>query len=275
MGYTSCAEHMPDYGDDKVTPCAAGVCSKVDGNSSTATLANNWEYQEILEHENKTTCSSCRVGCKHGEHKFQKPWTQTLVMFTGEAMCLWYFFFKRSRALASLRSDGLKESLVEGDDKKEAERYEKITWKSALICILPACCDLGGTTLSGIGLLFTSASVFQMLRGSIIFFTAALSVIFLKRKLKAYQYIGACITVVGITLVGTSSMIGAKSKSDDSKAHSLVLLGNILVVLSQLMSAVQMVVEEKFLKKHNLPPEFVVGCEGTFVALMMLCIVLP
>ena len=33
------------------------------------------------------------------------------------------------------------------------------------ICLLPACCDLGGTTLSGIGLLFTTASVFQMLRG--------------------------------------------------------------------------------------------------------------
>ena len=68
--------------------------------------------------------------------------------------------------------------------------YGTITWSSTLICILPACCDVGGTTLSGIGLLFTSASVFQMLRGSIIVFTALLSVIFLKTQ------------IVGIPLLG-------------------------------------------------------------------------
>ena len=45
--------------------------------------------------------------------------------------------------------------------------------------------------------------------------------------------------------------------------------------MSQLMSAVQMVVEEKFLKGRNLPPEFVVGVEGTFGACVMLAVVLP
>jgi hypothetical protein len=36
-----------------------------------------------------------------------------------------------------------------------------------------------------------------------------------------------------------------------------------------------MVIEEKFLKKRQLAPEFVVGCEGSFGLLMMLVIVLP
>ena len=48
------------------------------------------------------------------------------------------------------------------------------------IIILPTLCDLLGTTLAGIGLLYVSASVWQMLRGSIIIFTGILSVI-LKR----------------------------------------------------------------------------------------------
>ena len=55
----------------------------------------------------------------------------------------------------------------------------------------------------------------------------------------------------------------------------MVFLGNIMVILSQLMSATQMVVEEKFLKGRKLPPEFVVGCEGMFGMLIMLAIILP
>jgi hypothetical protein len=51
--------------------------------------------------------------------------------------------------------------------------------------------------------------------------------------------------------------------------------GNIMVIVSQLMSAGQMVVEEKFLKGRKLPPEFVVGCEGFFGVLFMVCLVLP
>jgi hypothetical protein len=103
------------------------------------------------------------------------------------------------------------------------------------VCLLPACCDLGGTTLSGIGLLFTSASVFQMLRGSLMVFTGPclphsplpalcwgtpppnpiprapragmFTVVFLKRSLARFKVVGIMITVVGITAVGLSSTI--------------------------------------------------------------------
>jgi drug/metabolite transporter (DMT)-like permease len=121
-------------------------------------------------------------------------------------------------------------------EEEEAKRYRSVTWKSCLVCWLPACCDLGGTTLSGIGLLYTSASVFQMLRGSIIFFTAVLSVIFLGRKLKWFHYIGASLTVIGITLVGLSSQLHA---SASASGGSMVLVGDVMVILSQLMSATQ------------------------------------
>lgn len=36
-----------------------------------------------------------------------------------------------------------------------------------------------------------------------------------------------------------------------------------------------MVVEEKYLKGRNLPPDFVVGTEGVFGIIVMTCIVLP
>ena len=41
-----------------------------------------------------------------------------------------------------------------------------------------------------------------MLRGSIIAFTGILSVIFLKRKLRVFQWCGMAMTIIGVTLVG-------------------------------------------------------------------------
>merc|ERR1711907_612831 len=103
-----------------------------------------------------------------------------------------------------------------------------------MVCVIPAMCDLGGTTMSGIGLLFTSASVFQMLRGSIIAFTGLFTVVFLKRKIKDYQWLGICIVIAGVSLVGGASYIGSSSGSNSSTA--LVMLGDVLVVVSQIMS---------------------------------------
>ncbi|XP_022808539.1 uncharacterized protein LOC111345517 [Stylophora pistillata] len=65
------------------------------------------------------------------------------------------------------------------------------------IFAFPAVCDLFGTTLATIGLLYVKASVWQMLRGSIIIFTGLLSKIFLKRKLWPIHWIGMIVTVVG------------------------------------------------------------------------------
>ena len=45
-------------------------------------------------------------------------------------------------------------------------------------------------TPAGIGLLYTFPSIYQMLRGSIIIFSGGLSVVFLKRKLYAYNLLG-------------------------------------------------------------------------------------
>jgi drug/metabolite transporter (DMT)-like permease len=50
------------------------------------------------------------------------------------------------------------------------------------------CC--AGTTLSNVGLLYVTGSVYQMLRGSNILFTGLLSWMFLKRKLYAFHWIG-------------------------------------------------------------------------------------
>lgn len=53
---------------------------------------------------------------------------------------------------------------------------------------LPALCDMTASSMMNIGLLMTSASVYQMLRGSVIIFTSIASVLFLKRKLRTHHW---------------------------------------------------------------------------------------
>jgi len=53
-----------------------------------------------------------------------------------------------------------------------------------------------------IGLTLTYPSVFQMLRGSVIIFTGILSVLFLKRKLWAFEWLGMGLVTVGLAIVG-------------------------------------------------------------------------
>ena len=59
------------------------------------------------------------------------------------------------------------------DDSQGKEKQPKVF---QLIFIVPTIMDLLGTTFGGIGLVYVSASIWQMLRGSIIIFTGVLSV---------------------------------------------------------------------------------------------------
>lgn len=140
------------------------------------------------------------------------------------------------------------------------------------IFAFPTVCDLFGTTLAGIGLLYVNASVWQMLRGSIIIFTGILSKIFLKRKLWPIHWLGMVVTMLGLVLVGLSSVL---RDNHHGATKGQVVLGIVLILGGQCVSAIQMIVEELFLKKKNFHPLQVVGMEGFFGVVFMSAIVLP
>jgi drug/metabolite transporter (DMT)-like permease len=148
---------------------------------------------------------------------------------------------------------------------------------------LPASLDVLGSGVSGIGMLFISASVWQMMRGSLILFTAALSVLVLGRRLDQQHVLGLVLATIGLAFVGLSSWLdseitpslfflivraGASSASD-------AVFGITLTVLSQLCTAIQVVVEESLLKigggsEYKTPsPERVVAYEGLWGCLIM------
>lgn len=180
----------------------------------------------------------------HGEkpHKFEHPAVQTLCMFMGETLCLIAFFVTVYRAKNREYTP-----IVE----QTAPKFPIWTF------LIPAMCDMTGSTLMYIGLVLTYPSVYQMLRGMIVVFTGLFSYFFLKRVLYLYHWLAMAAIIVGTLLVGLSSVLfGSHSGAPNP------LLGDVLVVIAQLVAATQMVVEEKFVGKYNVPPLQVVGSEG-------------
>lgn len=85
-------------------------------------------------------------------------------MFMGEMVCLIGLAVERYK----LRK--IKKSIVDLDinsiDKEEVVSKKVFSW----IFVLPTLGDIIGSSVAGIGLLWVSASIWQMMRGSIIIF---------------------------------------------------------------------------------------------------------
>lgn len=58
---------------------------------------------------------------------------------------------------------------------------------------------------------------FQLLTGAVIVFTGLLSVAFLGRKLRYFQWIGMFVVITGLVIVGVSDFIG----SSDSEGYTI------------------------------------------------------
>eukprot|EP00161_Ancyromonas_sigmoides_P013541 TRINITY_DN3491_c0_g2_i1.p1 TRINITY_DN3491_c0_g2~~TRINITY_DN3491_c0_g2_i1.p1 ORF type:complete len:442 (-),score=241.54 TRINITY_DN3491_c0_g2_i1:80-1291(-) len=194
-------------------------------------------------------------------HKFTHPLVQSVFMFTGEASCLLaYLILKR---LGKIPAAPLETDPVTGEVAPK-----KRTW-TPLILLPPACCDMFGTSLMYAGLTFTYASSFQMLRGAVIIFTAAFSIIFLKRKLFVIHYAGCLVVLLGLILVGLSNVL-YKDAGDSNASNPLV--GDLMIVAAQVIAAAQMVIEEKVVGKHDVHPLLAVGFEGMWGFSMLSCL---
>ncbi|EER18685.1 conserved hypothetical protein [Perkinsus marinus ATCC 50983] len=207
--------------------------------------------------------------------KFHKPWFTTLQMFLGMAPAI-LVHFCQVFVQTHRRMSEQRRALLEKPDSVDTRRPAKKLpfWKSALYVAFPACLDMTGTTVSYVGLLYNSASVFTMMRGSIIVFSALLSIVFLHRKMNRQNWLGIVLCVVAVTLVGYANLMSHDEKSK-TNSPALVAFGMVMIVLSQIIQSLQLVTEEKFMKSINIPPFLVVGMEGIWGTLIMIFIALP
>ena len=95
------------------------------------------------------------------------------------------------------------------------------------IFLPPALCDVVATTMMYVSLTMTSASQFQMLRGSIMIFVGIFSRIFLKKQLEWFRWVGMAVIFTGICIVGGADFL------QDSDLGSDAVIGDVICVCAQ------------------------------------------
>eukprot|EP01137_Pigoraptor_chileana_P026262 Opistho-2@96971 len=205
---------------------------------------------------------STPTGVNGTEEVFDHPYFQTYTMFIGEFLCIFaYIISFKYQMRQSLRGY----SAINGEAPPPPPKKSNHPW---WVFIIPTCCDLTATTLMNVGLTYTSTSVYQMLRGAMVFFTALFSIIFLRRRLHFQHWFGLVWIVAGIAIVGAASVIFGE---EDSHSKNPVL-GNVLVIAAQVIVATQFVVEEKLLSKYEVPSLCAVGNEGFWGVVILTCV---
>ncbi|XP_041832256.1 solute carrier family 35 member F6 [Melanotaenia boesemani] len=196
-------------------------------------------------------------GCDDGpERDFSHPFVQAVGMFLGEFSCLAVFY------------------ILLCHDRRRPEPTMNIGQSfNPLLFFPPAMCDMTATSIMYVALNMTSASSFQMLRGAVIIFTGLLSVAFLGRRLLPSQWLGISITILGLVIVGLADFVSGHR--DDSHKLSDVITGDLLIIMAQIIVSVQMVLEEKFVYKHDVHPLRAVGTEGLFGFIVLSLLLIP
>nr|XP_056709003.1 solute carrier family 35 member F6 [Euleptes europaea] len=195
-------------------------------------------------------------GCNGTDiHSFEHPFLQAVGMFLGEFSCLAAFYL-----------------LLCSDRRRPEPTMAPPQSFNPLLFLPPALCDMTGTSLMYVALNMTSASSFQMLRGAVIIFTGLLSVAFLRRKLVLSQWLGILVTILGLVVVGLADLL---NNNDATHKLSEVITGDLLIILAQVIVAIQMVLEEKFVYKHNVHPLQAVGTEGFFGFVILSLLLVP
>jgi len=215
---------------------------------------------------------------------FEQPVWQTLQMFAGEMLCLLpvlynYFQDRHSVHPVHLPDDA---NNSEDDGPLEGKAFQPIEMRgwSVLLLWLPAICDLTGTTLMNVGLLYTPVSIYQMTRGALVLWVGLFSVMFLRRKFWLYQWLSLVTVMIGVSIVGLSGSLAKEAVTDvepisglassnisvreEIPAPATVFIGVLFILFAQIFAAAQFVVEEKIMAVYTIHPLLAVTYEGVF-----------
>jgi len=226
-------------------------------------------------------------------------------MFVGEAGCwlivglysLYTTFLSKRAGYTRIPPSTTSESPVDDEEtnlalKPLVPKLDKHGRRSMhgwpiLLLALPAICDICGTTLMNVGLLFVAASIYQMTRGALVLFVGIFSVIFLRHKLGPTKWLSLMVVTLGVMIVGLAGALQAhpqhlpgNSKRDlllsilsrqpapeepvDHSEAVWTIIGVLMIAGGQIFTATQFVFEEHILAKYSINPTLTVAWEGTF-----------
>ena len=187
---------------------------------------------------------------------FEKPIMMLLLMFSGMVPAIFFWL--------------LQQAFIDPKDR------EHITWNQMIVLIVPCICDLLCTLLLLIAQLYITASLWQLLRGSVICITAILKRVVLNHRLRKHMWMGIGIITVAMVIVASVPFLSPDTSAENgSTSASDAQFGIMLDLLGCLAQGVQYVFEEKVMAVDNIPPLVVIGFEGIWGTLLTLFIVYP
>lgn len=196
-----------------------------------------------------------------GMHNFNKPWFLTINMFVGMALALFIYeielFIKRRKEKKNQEKERLLHSIGENSEVQNTASFKELFFLIAA----PAICDILATILGNIGLLFIEASVWQMLRGSMVIFSTIFSHFILKRYHMAYKWWSIVIVVSALIIVGLGAVLElGVGKAGVSKGS--VVFSIFITIIAQVFQASEIVLNDFILHEKTASPIMTVGIEG-------------
>lgn len=167
------------------------------------------------------------------EKQFAKPVMMLLLMFSAMVPAIFFWMIQQSR-LSELDRD-------------------VVTMKTFCVLIIPCLCDLMCTLLLMVAQLYITASLWQMMRGTVIIVTAMLKKTVLGHRLRKHMWAGVGVITFAMVIVAGSTMIKVDAAAEKQNGSDPVK-GILLVLLGSLAQGVQYVFEEKVMNVDNAPP---------------------
>ncbi|XP_045490101.1 solute carrier family 35 member F6-like [Pieris rapae] len=202
------------------------------GTGSLNTLCTNWVNQILSK----------------GSHggRFTYQFLEAATMFGGEILCLLAF-----KVVCLLSRNSQENVLTKGNRNFKP------------IILLPAAMlHLASIAVMYLGLALTYPRSLTMYRGTAVLFIGVLSTVFLHKHIQFKEWYGMVKITLGFLTVGVTDVIFDLSKDD--KGQISLLTGDMLIIISLVLSSCQMVYEEKYISEFDIPPMQVVGWEGIF-----------
>ncbi|XP_067658185.1 solute carrier family 35 member F6-like isoform X1 [Haliotis asinina] len=245
-------------------------------NGAINSLSQGW-----AEHTNTTAFTQQK------QHAFAHPFFLQCGKFFGELFCLLLYGIVFGRCGSSNTPLTLPQDNAQNRPAPAArpttaptrtpanfiqlQEQEPSTWNK-FIFVPCALCDLAKTGMLYVGLKLTYNSSYIMLRGSVLFFTSLLSVAFLARNLQTQMWVGIGVSILGMAVIGIRDYIFPPTAKYDAYG---IAAGDLLIVMAQIMTATKVVLEQKFVTKHNIHPLLAVGLEGLFGFIITVILLIP
>jgi len=145
----------------------------------------------------------------------------------------------------------LKKIFIKKNKYKMNLKNETTIWKYIIITIF----DILSWNLRIIGLTFSSNLLIHIFQGDIIIVTLIGSIVYLKNKYYRHHFLGLLLIVIGLFFFRNNYII-------NSGTIEKPVIGIICLIISQILSSIVFILEERLLKQYENSTLKLIGLEG-------------